>query len=684
MHPSLLLPRAFAVHSCLAAALQLVATYWGGVDPGLHVFGEVRGALARSGLLGDNSSSGSDSSSSASETPQQPRQQQEQQQAECLPGNIGASHALAAALLRAPAAAHADSAAIGAAFTAQCMEVVTAPVTQPPSAPSAAPHGQASLNFMQLTCTHVAAAEFLLGTMRLTLALSRNPHTPETVPAAVAAPPEDAHSSALTLPGLAAQAARLVHGLQHALPAGLVADAGGSSLTKVLGPWGLVRLQLGQPRARLFLAACRAASLLPLPGAASQAEVAAASGQLGAAGGASARDAVAVIDGCLSILPLSPPGAEAQCLAALQHACTPARLTPVLQQAQTAVAALESACPRLHAAASGLRGGASSSLTAPPPYPPPQQALDAASAGAALMHGYAASWLSMVAADDGPGSSGSSSGSSGAAAGGGPLPLDPAYPAPCLPDPSGSRLPAPHTWLLAEVLELPQHTSRKPAAATRNAPAGGDQQQHRVHPVAAALALGCGLEGLGSAYLGAAVAGGAGAKLAAALALAYVHDSHELMRGEAGAGGSRRGARLQGVREDVADGEDGVRGGAWWEPGVRWPLACLTHSYGCSRDGDESKQGSSGAVGGSSLAGGSTAAPHAWLLRGGWCGAQLVEKLASQFGAVSYGDPLLGCQLATLLAAGVPGSVQRALWGALVEVRVFEGLWGGGGRGRAQ
>lgn len=78
---------------------------------------------------------------------------------------------------------------------------------------------------------------------------------------------------------------------------------------------------------------------------------------------------------------------------------------------------------------------------------------------------------------------------------------------------------------------------------------------------------------------------------------------------------------------------------------MRWPLACLTHRYG--RDG---------AGGGDD-----------WKLRGSWCTARLAERLAEQFGAVSYGDPLMAAQLAVLLLPGTAAATQRAVWGTLAQ-----------------
>ena len=50
VHPALLLPHAFATSSCLASVLQLLAGYWQPMQAQQPVFGQVRAALAASGL----------------------------------------------------------------------------------------------------------------------------------------------------------------------------------------------------------------------------------------------------------------------------------------------------------------------------------------------------------------------------------------------------------------------------------------------------------------------------------------------------------------------------------------------------------------------------------------------------------------------------------------------------------
>lgn len=613
--------------------LHFLATYWASVAPSLRVFGEARSALARTGLASPAGPTGACPSG---------------------PGSKGAAtlssrDSLAMALLQVPGSSSsnssstpAGSAAVGSAALAVCLELA----------------GGAGSGAEAATL-QAAAAELVQGCMRLGSALHRPSDThAEDV--------EEVQEQEGESSGGDAYAASFALHVQSALAPQLAwqvssASGGGTSLK----PWDLARLQQQQPLVRLLLAASRLADWheqqqqVQAGHAVSSGSAASESGQVKSQAGKAA--GLASMDAWLSVPVLSPPGAEAQCLPALRYACKPQNLSQLLPGALASMAALQAESPRLAVAAAGLRdcpaGSSAAAAAALGPYPLPSS-VDAEAVGRALFEGYAAAWLSMINATrlDGGEQGSGSGGAAGAdpAAGGGPL--SGRLCEPFLGEGAGSRLPAPPVWLMSEALLLPAHpTQSSRGSQQRSAPTAGPAP---MHPAAGALALACALEAAGSRYM--ARCGSGGRKLACALQAAFLFNAAELveMQRSAAAGAGSRGSHRNGHGAMGAHGEEEgeeeeAGAGAWWEPLARWALAALSQRYGL--------HGQPGS---------------AWSPQpAGWCSAGLAEKLAEQFGNTSFGDPLLGLLLASLLTpGGTPLATQRALWGALVQVGRGKGL----------
>lgn len=575
LHPLLCLPPAFAPASCLAAALQFMATYWATVDPGLPVFGAVRTALARSGLAADLKHAPPLPPHTAvrpigADGPGTPRDDPS--------GRVGGRqgvHQLQAALLTNPGGAGAGSEAVGAAVMACCVDLASScdsPRAMPAAATAAIANAsavaspasplaiaqtasQVSLTHAPAMCARAVGSEVVHSLVRLVRAVSRSAHHPQGQ-GAQSPPNVPSQSQLLPLQQLAPVMQRACRQIAAAVVGDACGGGVGAGSPKAIGPWHLAAMQASQPRIRLLQALCAACSALP--GEASGDHIddntsTSNDGDNDSAGGES-RAACAALDAdaCLSVFSLSPPGTESQCLAALTRMCSPRVLTPLLEACLSDIQALQSACPKLHTAACGHRSLATDATAAEgrstdAPYPAPTT-LNPESVGPVLLSGYAAAWLSMVAVGGG--------GREGGARVRNQPPPDLPCPTPFLPDPQGSRLPPPPTWLLSETLALPP-PPKKPAPGPCPPPA---------HPVAACLLLACGLEASGSVFMGGAVLGGAGAKLAAAMQLAYLHDAMELTRG---GGGGEAGAMLGTIKEEGGEGEgegEGVRGGRGGSP----------------------------------------------------------------------------------------------------------------------
>jgi hypothetical protein len=50
-----------------------------------------------------------------------------------------------------------------------------------------------------------------------------------------------------------------------------------------------------------------------------------------------------------------------------------------------------------------------------------------------------------------------------------------------------------------------------------------------------------------------------------------------------------------------------------------------------------------------------------------WCSASMAERLVQLYTSLTFGDPLIGCLVASLLLPGCGGAVQLAVLHALVE-----------------
>ena len=51
-----------------------------------------------------------------------------------------------------------------------------------------------------------------------------------------------------------------------------------------------------------------------------------------------------------------------------------------------------------------------------------------------------------------------------------------------------------------------------------------------------------------------------------------------------------------------------------------------------------------------------------------WCSATMAERLVQLYTSLTFGDPLIGCLVASLLVPGGSGAVQLAIIDALIEV----------------
>ncbi len=399
-----------------------------------------------------------------------------------------------------------------------------------------------------------------------------------------------------------------------------------SAALLVLEPWQYAWLQTAQPLARLLL---QAAALMP--------STTAADADTSGSSSSSSSSNVAVFDGLLSLMILTPPGLEAQSLSALQLAfgapCS-AALGQVCAAASAELQALQKSGCELSAAAAGQRaaagGGAPSGRVA---YPAPAS-FDADTLAGVLREGYAAGWLSIIPRDRL--TAGVQQKAAAAAAAVAPLPPPPVLRRAAADDPHGSRLPAPQSWMAAEALAVPGGPANPSSSSSSSSSSAGTPGAAAPHPTAAALALtlGCGALGLQCA-----AAAPAPARLRTSIEQAYLADAFELLPPVARGSGGRGG---QGAAE---------RTPAWEDAAARWGLAALTWRLagrGLVSDGPQQ--------------GGSSSSSSSW---DGWLGPMAIDRLSRLFAESSMGDPLLGAHLALLLAPASGPAARRAVWSAL-------------------
>jgi hypothetical protein len=397
-------------------------------------------------------------------------------------------------------------------------------------------------------CTQIAAAELLAGLIRLSAAL---PHT--AISSAGLSERVLNHVSAGVLDWATCSAGK-DGGVGTAAGTGTTRLPYGTA-TRLSSPQ-LAHLSSGQPLIRLLLL-CLSARAQTRAACSSQAPAAATTTEPGCEGTAleatrtaqqqqqqqqggwacSSSDTsdVTITDALLCVMGCAAPGAEVAALAALQQLTSAHRLAPLLLAAQRAMHRLPCRHPRLAWAAAGVafRAQPDSQSVAPfqgtpgAPYPLPSTLPQASAVSAVLMGGYAAAWLSMVAAAAHDGDSdhsrassvnagGSSSSEKVSSSGGGggrtdtqqgeqsgtralpsaiPRGLLLRHPQPALPCPTDSRLPAPPTWLVSEVLQLPRAAATASNVVTTQAtgtvgnPSSRDAHTAPLHPVGAALLL---------------------------------------------------------------------------------------------------------------------------------------------------------------------------------------------------
>ncbi|GAX82221.1 hypothetical protein CEUSTIGMA_g9649.t1 [Chlamydomonas eustigma] len=320
-----------------------------------------------------------------------------------------------------------------------------------------------------------------------------------------------------------------------------------------------------------------------------------------------------IIDATLSVLVMSAPAAENQCLSALSLAMHHPTTRSLLQSSLHYLShTLPARNPVLAAAAAATSPSTLLSPSSTVPYPCP--AADSASnhnISNLLLNSYAASWLSMLNVSKAAANSGQDR-----------LGLDAStspssYLTSTFWDDGGegssscaSRLPLPGTWPLMEAHLLPD--------------------QHQL-PAGPALLLNLGLHLSSSTYYS-NTAPNPASRLKWAVHMAYLFDSNQLLaQGEEGAcpgGGMMTGAL----------------GHPWRDPWVRWSLAGLVQQI-CI---DSCTQ-------------------QVTLLGHTWCTASMADRLAQLFTSATFGDPLLGCLLAQLLMHACSGPVHLSVVNALIE-----------------
>jgi hypothetical protein len=245
VHPTLLLPPAFAALSSLSAVLHMLGTYWHSVDPHLDVFGEVAAQLTAAGLLTDRSClpSGPVLTSSNS-THSNPGYQQQgagggssssthgnQQHQGCEPHqsstpSLAPHDALAVALLHrhdTGSAHHQESS--GSALTAYCLAMLD---TSQPLACLGNAKGASTVTCPQAAkrclvqlpahhALHAASCELLSGTMALGTSLPQQPASQQ--------PDDESQSAASTTTSTAKAVGKLVGDMLPPLSRSLVAAA---------------------------------------------------------------------------------------------------------------------------------------------------------------------------------------------------------------------------------------------------------------------------------------------------------------------------------------------------------------------------------------------------------------------------------------------------------------------------
>ena len=147
----------------------------------------------------------------------------------------------------------------------------------------------------------------------------------------------------------------------------------------------------------------------------------------------------------------------------------------------------------------------------------------------------------------------------------------------------------------------------------------------------------------------------------------------ERNKGGGGAGVGKRGSSKSGGEAVAAAVSEAA---ALRDAVARWGAGELTLGVwrglkgGSSSSGDSSRSSSrSNATGSES---GALQPPPASAAAGGrgfglWPSPLLIDRLVSEFAETSFGDPLLGCQLALLWLPVVEPQVQRALWESLAQ-----------------
>lgn len=444
------------------------------------------------------------------------------------------------------------------------------------------------------------------------------------------------------------QAGELAARVEAACGRGLVSAAAAQPTYKALWPWACGRLQLQQLAVRLFLQAAdamAAAAVVAVPG--------------GGGGGSSPGSAfrAELADACVSVLVLSPPGADAQCLSALKLLSR--AIDGQLSKATEALQQLPTVSPSLAATAAGRSppSDAAAAAQPPAPYPCPVNSSSVGGSGsggseywqhpgavaAVLFASYAASWLSLLSAQHEAHANGGVGGQRAPSSVGQQPP-----PPPYLEHATSSRLPLPVTWPLMEAHSLPRSLLALPPPPQGSG--SDDAPPPPPHPVGCALLLVLSMRLSGSRLFGASQGCvSRGQLLAATLALVYVFAADELVAAEEearrpgrGASGATAAADSRQRHQQAAE----FSGEHWRLPLVRWSAAAFTHQL--------------------LLGSGQTQQPPSPPLLPP-DSKPLVDQLCERFVSASFGDPLFGAHLALALLPAAATPLRTAVWGALSQ-----------------
>eukprot|EP00798_Chlamydomonas_sp_ICE-L_P022911 gene22911-30090_t len=418
LHPALLMPPSHASSSGFAAAVNFLATYWSSLDNAKPILGPILAAVHGSGL-----------GHPVELTAVDERHDQ-------------ATHGmdmLSIALLWSPpvedragsgaAAAAGSHLSLGSALTSFCLEAVEqlpSTVNSHPKQTSAIISHPNAANLMPLSL-QVSAIGLLQATNSLPHLSSdiKHPKTPVSISDVRTIPTLNSHI-------LESSAKYLVSQYRSC-----TADPNSlATCSKVLNPWQNARMQMLQHEITLFLASA-AVDERQIQRSSGQQVHTSESTPRRQAGGQPGRD-VLVVDASLSILALSPPGAEAQCLAALRHAVSWSRTATGQDAAFRTLQQMSELNPSLAVAAGGPRRASTPAF--PCPSSIPNQALSQV-----LFDSYSVSWLSMVSQER--------MGEAAAQASEEKQKHKPS--ATFLNEVEGSRLPAPASWLFMEVIPTP-------------------------------------------------------------------------------------------------------------------------------------------------------------------------------------------------------------------------------------